>query len=302
MRRVPLAALAAAILLCLSGIAADAANAPDEPDLQAMALAVTDFDGGAAVNHQGFTTPQAPIVAEYERYFKPGAHLAGRRLLYAANIDFSLDDAGTTQLVFTTLVAQLRTSSGRAQITNGLIAAVKKNTGGKVKVQSVSAGLPVPIRAGQGGFRMTIVLRTSVGRIELALTGVRVDRAIGLIALAAYPRSRLTTGPANLATARLAKRFLAGFVLHNTTVPTIVGAPQQGQALTADPGHWAGGPGSFTYQWNRCTAACAPIAGALGQTYVPTAADSSARLSVTVTASNSVSQSTATSNAVGPVP
>lgn len=302
MGRVRLAAVAATILICLGGIPAGAANAPDEPDLQAMALAVTDFDGGAAVNREGFVTAPAPIVAEYERYFKPGAHLAGRRLLYAANIDFSLDDAGTTQLVYTTLVAQLRTPSGRAQITNGLVAAAKKNTGGRLKVKGVSASAPLALKVGQGGFRMTIALQTNVGRIELALVGLRVDRAIGLVALAAYPRSHLTTGPPNLAAARLAKRFLAGFVLRNTSLPTIVGAPQQGQALTADPGHWAGGPGSFAYQWNRCTAACAPISGAVGQTYVPTPADSSTRLSVTVTASNSVSQSTATSNAVGPVP
>jgi hypothetical protein len=300
--RVRLAAVAATILICLGGIPAEAANAPDEPDLQAMALAVTDFDGGAAVNREGFVTAPAPIVAEYERYFKPGAHLAGRRLLYAANIDFSLDDASTTQLVYTTLVAQLRTPSGRGQITNGVIAAVKKNTGGRVKVKSISASAPIGLKVGQAGFRMTIGLRTNVGRIELALAGLRVDRAIGLIALAAYPRSRLTPGPTNLATARLAKRFLAGFVLRNTGLPTIVGTPQQGQALTADPGHWAGGPGSFSYQWNRCTAACTPITGAIGQTYVPTPADSSARLSVTVTASNSVSHSTATSSTVGPIP
>jgi hypothetical protein len=103
---------------------------------------------------------------------------------------------------------------------------------------------------------------------------------------------------------RLAKRFTAGFVLRNTVAPTIVGTPQQGQALTADPGHWAGAPGSFTYQWNRCAAGggCTAIAGAVGQTYAPTAADAGSTLTVTVTASNSVSQSTATSAAVGPVP
>jgi hypothetical protein len=161
------------------------------------------------------------------------------------------------------------------------------------------------LQLGQGAFRMAIVLKTNIGRVELAITGLRVDRAIGLIALGAYPRARLTSGPAVLATARLAKRFAAGFVLHNTVLPAIVGTPQQGQALTADPGHWAGGPGSFAYQWNRCAAAgtpCAPIPGATAQTYVPTAADSASRLSVTVTASNSISQSAASSTPTGAVP
>ena len=298
--------LAAAIaVFALASTGAQAAGPPDEPDLEAMALAVGDFDGGGVVDSQRFVTAPAPIVAEYERYFRPGARLAGRRLLYAANIDFSLDDASTTQLAFSTLVHQLNTSAGRKQLASGLLTNLRKNTGGRIKIKSISIGRPLTLQLGQGAFRLAIVLKTNIGRDELAITGVRVDRAIGLIALAAYPRSKLTSGPAVLATARLAKRFTAGFMLHNTVAPTVVGTPQQGQALTADPGHWAGGPGSFTYQWNRCAAAgtpCTPIAGATAQTYVPTAADSGSRMSVTVTASNSVSQSSATSVAGNPVP
>lgn len=270
-----------------------------------MALAVGDFDGGAVVSSQGFITPPPPFVGEYERFFRPGAHLAGRRLLYAANIDISLDDPSTTQLAFSSYLELLNTPAGRRQISSGLLSNLTKNTGGRLKVKSISIGRPVSLQLGQGAFRMAIVLKTNIGRVEFALTGVRVDRAIGLIALAAYPRSRLTSGPAVLATARLAKRFTAGFMLQNTVAPTVVGTPQQGQTLTADPGHWAGGPDSFAYQWNRCAAAgtpCVPIPGATAQTYVPTAADSGSRLSVTVTASNSISQSSATSVAGNPVP
>lgn len=297
-----LAALAALVVAC---VAAQAAGAPDEPDLASMALSVGDFDGGAAVDHNGFTTAPAPIVAEYERFFKPGARLAGRRLLYAANINFSLDDASTTQLVFATLLQQLKTPAGRRQIASGLITDLKKNTRGRVKLKSVAVSAPTTLQLGQGAFRLAIVIKTTAGRIELALTGLRVDRAVGLVALAAYPRARLTSAPAVLITARLAKRFTAGFVLRNTVLPSVVGTPQQGQALTADPGHWAGGPGAFAYQWNRCGASgtsCTPISGAVGQTYVPTSTDSTNRLTVTVNASNSVSQSSASSAATAPVP
>jgi hypothetical protein len=296
---------AAVAVFALASAGAQAAGPPDEPDLEAMALAVGDFDGGAVVDIQRPVTPPPPFVGEYERFFRPGARLAGRRLLYAANIDISLDDASTTQLAFSSLLQQLNTQAGRRAISNGLLSNLSRNTHGRVKVKSISIGRPVSVQLGQGAFRMAIVLKTNVGRVELAVTGLRVDRAIGLIALAAYPRSRLTTGPPTLATARLAKRFTAGFVLHNTVAPTIVGTPQQGQALTADPGHWAGGPDAFGYQWNRCAAAgtpCAPVAGATAQTYVPTPADSGSRLSVTVTASNSISQSSATSVPGNPVP
>jgi hypothetical protein len=293
----------AVFALACSG--AQAAGPPDEPDLQTMALDVGDFDGGGVVDSQRPVTPPPPFVGEYERFFKPGAHLAGRRLLYAANIDLSLDDASTTQLAFSALVQQLNTPAGRKQVSSGLLSNLSKNTGGRLKVRSIAITRPISLQLGQGAFRLTIVLKTNIGRVELALTGLRVDRAIGLIALSAYPRARLTSGPAVLATARLAKRFAAGFTLHNTVAPTVVGTPQQGQALTADPGHWAGGPGAFAYQWNRCAAAgtpCAPIAGATAQTYVPTAADSGSRISVTVTASNSISQSSATSVPGNPVP
>jgi len=296
---------AAVAVFALASAGAQAAGPPDEPDLQAMALAVGDFDGGAVVYSQRFVTAPPPVVGEYERFFRPGARLSGRRLLYAANIDISVDDAATTQLAFSSLLQQLNTPAGRQEISSGLIGNLSKNTGGRVKVKSISIGRPVSVQLGQGAFRMAIVLKTNVGRVELALAGERVDRAIGLIALAAYPRARLTTGPALLATARLAKRFTAGFVLHNTVAPTVVGTPQQGQGLTADPGHWAGGPDAFAYQWNRCAAAgtpCAPIPGATAQTYVPTTADSTSRLSVTVTASNSISQSAATSVPGNPVP
>jgi hypothetical protein len=293
------------VAFALAGAGAQAAGPPDEPDLQAMALAVADFDGGGVVFQQGFVTAPAPVVAEYARYFRPGARLAGRRLLYVGNVDFSLDEASTTQLAFSAFVQELGTPAGRKQIIDDLVSNLRKGNGGRLKIKSTSAGRPVTLQLGQGAFRVAIVLKTNIGRLEFAVTGVRVDRAIGLIALAAYPRARLTSGPAVLATARLAKRFAAGFVLSNTVLPTIVGTPQQGQALTADPGHWAGGPGGLAYQWNRCAAAgtpCTAIPGATAQTYVPTAADSASRLSVTVTASNTISQSSASSTPTNPVP
>jgi hypothetical protein len=79
--------------------------------------------------------------------------------------------------------------------------------------------------------------------------------------------------------------------VRNLTAPTIAGTPQAGQTLTADPGRWAGAPSSFAYQWSRCDAAganCAPIAGAVGQTYVLGTAEVGSRITVTVTAANTV--------------
>ncbi len=85
----------------------------------------------------------------------------------------------------------------------------------------------------------------------------------------------------------------------NTSPPTISGTAQEGQSLTADPGTWSGTqPISFVYQWRRCDAggaSCNDINGATGQSYTLVSADVGATLRVSVTASNTVGSSTASS-------
>jgi hypothetical protein len=76
----------------------------------------------------------------------------------------------------------------------------------------------------------------------------------------------------------------------NAVLPTISGTAQAGQTLTASTGAWSG-PGSigFTYQWARCDAqglGCAPISGALTQTYTLTNVDVGHALIVQVRAAN----------------
>src|SRR5439155_1382546 len=71
--------------------------------------------------------------------------------------------------------------------------------------------------------------------------------------------------------------------------PSISGIAQQGQTLTEVHGEWENNPTSFTYQWLQCGskgATCSPIAGATGQTYVPSALDVGHTLRVRETASN----------------
>jgi GH25 family lysozyme M1 (1,4-beta-N-acetylmuramidase) len=83
-----------------------------------------------------------------------------------------------------------------------------------------------------------------------------------------------------------------------STPPHVVGGAVAGVALAAVPGVWSGGkPVGFTYQWQRCDAAganCNPITGAITSRYVPGTADVGHSLVVSVAATTTSGQATAT--------
>jgi hypothetical protein len=83
-----------------------------------------------------------------------------------------------------------------------------------------------------------------------------------------------------------------------TQKPTISGKAQVGETLTADPGKWAEGPSSFSYQWQSCDKGgsnCKDISGATGRTYGVRAADKDNTLRVEVAAKNLVDSTKANS-------
>jgi hypothetical protein len=86
----------------------------------------------------------------------------------------------------------------------------------------------------------------------------------------------------------------------NTVAPSISGTAQDGQTLTASQGSWTGTqPISYAYQWQRCDsggANCSNIASATSTTYTLTSADVGSTLVVSVTATNTAGQATASSS------
>jgi hypothetical protein len=83
-----------------------------------------------------------------------------------------------------------------------------------------------------------------------------------------------------------------------TAQPSISGKAQVGETLTANPGKWAEGPATLTYQWQLCDksgANCKDIAGATGSTYGVRSGDKDNTIRVQVTAKNLVGSTTANS-------
>jgi len=82
----------------------------------------------------------------------------------------------------------------------------------------------------------------------------------------------------------------------NAAAPALSGQAAVARTLTADTGQWDGAPTGFDHRWLRCDAngaACTPIAGATGPTYVLTDADAYHRMRVEVTAANGSGAATA---------
>jgi hypothetical protein len=297
-------AVVVAVAAFAAAVAAWAASPPEGPQLEAMALATSDFGRGASVSQEGFAPASPPVVARFVRVFHSGARLNGQRLLGAASYVDLVDSDGLAMVGFNSVVSDLSTATGRRQIAADIKRNVANGTHGVLKVKTVTFGRVVRFHAAQGAFRVTIKLRTNHGVIELGYLGIVLDRAIGLVELDGYPRKHVSGSTALLAARKLAQHFQVAFQIRSVVPPTITGTSQLGATLTANRGSWGGGPSSFTYQWNHCDAAganCAPIAGAVASTYVPGTADAGMRITVTVTATNSVSSKPVTSAPTNPV-
>lgn len=89
----------------------------------------------------------------------------------------------------------------------------------------------------------------------------------------------------------------------NTSPPVISGQPVVGSTLSTTEGSWSSTLPitGYSYQWIRCTPACAEIPGATGQTYTIPEVDRGNTISSQVTATNTAGSSSASSSAVGPV-
>src|SRR5262249_27936605 len=75
----------------------------------------------------------------------------------------------------------------------------------------------------------------------------------------------------------------------NIGSPTVTGTAAVNHILASSQGSWNGSPTSFSYQWQRCSAAgtsCANIPGATASSYTLASADGGSTVRSTVSATN----------------
>ncbi len=276
--------LAASSVLAAATTAATAApppSLPDGPDLAAMALAPGDFSGAKVLAQKYVQEPGT--VASYERELQ----VRGRLLLASSSVSLYANDAAA-KVDFTELRRAMATPAGRAAFGSAMRSQLRG-----LKVKSLNVSAPATVGAGNAAFRFGVVVATDVGRLHLALSFVRVDRALALVFLMAAPNRTVPVAESGRVARIQANRLRAGFVVGTVTAPAVTGEALNGRTLTATRGRWSGGPTQYAYQWSRCDAAganCVDIAGATVATYLIAPGDVGSTVRVRVRGSNALAE------------
>jgi hypothetical protein len=294
------AAVAVLIGVCFVGSAsAEQRVSAPVPSLASVVLATTDFASGAQVAGQKSVTLAGQPA--YLRVFKAGAKFGGQPLSMAISLGLLEADATTARADFADLRREGQTKAGRQAIAKSWGTDFVKSA--KVKVKSSVASAPVSV--GDGGFRLALTVSTNIGTLRMAIGFAQTDRIVEIVDIVGRLNGKIAVGDIVSAISAVKQHLQEAFTVASASPPTIGGTPQQGQTLTVDEGAWTGAPSGFTYVWSHCDAtgnACAPIAGATANSYVPGTGDSGMTIRVGVTGANSVTSQQATSLPSPPIP
>jgi hypothetical protein len=281
--RTAFAAVVAAALL-----ATPAAAGATEPDVASMVIDRADLPSGASVLGEG-RLDLSEDEPGYHRDFKLRRSSGFARLDSIAFVFKTVDDAKS-------LLAGTRSVMRDPDLRREVAKLTALQLG--VRPRRVRVGRPRPVKVGDGGFTVSIRVNR---RIALVVGVFRVDRAFGEV------DARGAKGPAGLRRRTLAVMRVAadrtrhGLSPQSLTAPTVTGSATVGGVLRAALGTWSDAT-SYSYAWQRCTAACVAVPGATQAAYTVTAADAGATLRVVVTAANAVGQTAALSAPTAPVP
>jgi hypothetical protein len=271
--------LVAALALVTSASAAS-------PDVAAMNLQPADVPGAKVVDQRAVT--EKGYLAAHVRSF---VFAAPKGALVGLESETAL---GASPATATSDVSSADKAFRSKSTRKAFIAAVAKSA--KVKTTAVALGQPHKVPGFDQGFEIAASVAVKTGRVFEKLVFLRLDRVlVQMIEVSTHP---IGAGTTVKYTAAIASHIGTELAPAWVSPPTVTGAAQQGQTLTATPGTWTASDATFGYQWQRCDAAganCADVSGAATSTYAVTAADAGATLHVVVTATNRFGSDPATS-------
>ena len=284
LRRTTAVTVAAGCTLALAATALGARQLSTPlPSLASMAIAVSDFQSGAADRAAGDRDKRRPagVHAPLRSGRADRRHALSHRGRRGGASTPTPSRPRATSCSCRTSSAPSR-DGARSRRASPRVSPPARRASSRSSKTITSP--PVALDAGSLSLAVTIV--TNQGRLPIAVDVVQADRALSVIILAGMFGQRIAHGDAARPAAAAEAHIKAAFTVSSSAAPTISGQAQQGQTLSVDEGSWTGAPSSFSYVWARCDSTgttCTPIDGATDKTYTLTSADSGSTVRVTVT-------------------
>ena len=260
-----------------------------------MVLTSGDVGGARVTGQRYFRDSDFPSVISYVRAFENGA--VGRTPLSYAESQAQVGKSAATTSAF---LAALRVFAGSKEGREALTTALKEGVGTDAFITGIKVLPPRNLGVGPGSFDVLVTARLLERRIDLHFAAFAVERVLGVVTAIGNTNNRVPLAVMTRLARVQAVRTIIEVVPQSLAPPAISGTPAVRERLSASPGRWTGRPASFSYRWQRCSAAgsgCTAIGGATARTYVVTDADVGSRIRVDVTARGLVRSDPETSSA-----
>jgi hypothetical protein len=215
-------------------------------------------------------------------------------------------DVGSTVQVVETAVAADGTATTTSAPTTTVIALAPTNTAPPAIAGIAQEGQVLTLTHGQWTSNPTVTdqWERCAGSACTPISGQSAATYTVTVADAGHTLEVLETASNTGGTVSVSSTPTAVIVPPPTEIsaPSVGGNAVQGSLLTEAHASWTGAPASFNYQWYRCgDSGCAPIPGAMFQTYRPSAADVGSALLVAEVATNAGGSSAPADSALTPV-
>ena len=260
------------------------ASVPGIPAASTMALTVADFPGAKIADQGVFNTKDPDVANAYERAFEFRTPYGSSKYIQLVNevlVTTSVDNAATEYRIAGHMFS---TPAYERAMANELVKGAKAKN-----VVSVSKVTPHALGFGDSALEIGLIvhLKKSV-TMNVSLSLYRVGKVV-VLNVAFGLGSKVNAADARKLGELGLAHIDAALIPIVIAAPTVTGAAQQGQTLTASTGNWGDEPDTYAYQWQHCDASganCTDVAGATAATYPVTAADVGFTLRADVTAKN----------------